>query len=466
MRIKKIHFMGLGGSGISGVAAIAQKQGYIVSGCDSQVSTPYLDKIKKLGIRIDLGHNVSHLSGCDLLVVSPAILYTNANHPEYVGALDQGKAILWNKFVGKYLLEDKDVVAISGTHGKGTVTAMISMIFEEAGLDPSVIIGATVPKWEANYRVGNSENFIIEADEFYEKFLDYNPSTAVVNNIEFDHPDYFEDENSLISSFKKFIELSSGRKNVVLNLDSPGVIRLYDLVKGRTDINFVGFSSQERKLDSLSDFVSVKIVDKLAEGSNFRVHSNKLGLDGIFSLSLTGEHNVSNAVAAIIVARLYGIPSSKIKGTLVKFNGLGRRFEKVYDKKGIIVYDDYAHHPTAIKVTLEAIRQRHPFHRIICIVEPHSYSRTKALLSSYKGVFEVADKVIVGPIFKARDSETFGVSGNDIVNKSNHKDAVFLKSVKQIVTLVPKILKENDVVVVMGAGESYLWTKEIVKQLD
>jgi len=461
----KVHFMGIGGSGISAVAAIANNDGFIVSGCDESASTPYLDKIKKLRIKTFVGHSDSHLSDYDLLVISPAVVYQNKDNSEYQKALKEKKAIVWNKFVGKYLLAGKNVVAVSGTHGKGTTTAMASLLFEKAGLDPSVIIGASVADWKSNYRVGNSDIFIIEADEFYEKFLDYAPSTIIVNNIEFDHPDYFNNENEIIKSFGKFCELLKKGNNLIVNLDSPGVIKLLERVKEVVGINIYGYSLDPNPKYKTEYFVSGHIIEKSPEGTKFRVYSNELGIDAEFKLPLPGDYNVSNALGVIILAKIFNVPEEIMRASLGKFNGLGRRFEKIYDKDKITVYDDYAHHPTAIKNTLSALKQRYPARRIICVVEPHSFSRTKALLDDYKGVFDNADKVVLGPIFKARDTKTFGITGKNIVAKAMHKDIGYEDSSKKIVRLLKKEIKQGDVVIVMGAGESYLWAREIVKKL-
>ena len=461
----KVHFMGIGGSGISAVAALAKNHGFNVSGCDLEKSTAYSDKLNKAKIKVFTGHNVGHIKNYDLLVVSPAIIYQNLNHPEYQKALKENKVVVWNKFVGEYLLTDKNVIAVSGTHGKGTTTAMASLLFEFAQLDPNVIIGATVPQWSSNYRIGDSDIFIIEADEFYEKFLDYFPSTIIINNIEFDHPDYVKNENEKIKSFEKFCRLLKNDRNLIVNLDSQGVIRLLEKLKNIRGLTTYGYSLNPNPGFKTKYLITGNIVEKNPNGTRFRVYSDELGIDTEIKLTIPGDYNVSNALGVIALAKIFKIPDEVTKQILANYNGLGRRFEKVFDKNGIIIYDDYAHHPTAIKKTLDALKQRYPTSRIICINEPHSFSRTKALLDEYKGVFESADKVIIGPIFKARDTKTFGITGKNILVKAMHKDIMYEDSIKNIVGLLKKEIKKGDVVIVMGAGESYLWTREIVKNI-
>lgn len=463
---RRIHFMGIGGSGISAVAALANKWGYTVTGCDELEKTPYLDKVRSLGIKVFKGHNVNHLNESDLLVISPAIVYQNKNNIEYKKALSEKKVIVWNKFVGDRLLEGKNVVAVSGTHGKGTTTAMLSLILEDAQKDPNVLIGATVPKWKSNYRIGNSDIFVIESDEFYEKFLDYKPSTILINNIEFDHPDYFRDEEHLLSCFVKFVKLLRGDKNLIVNLDSEGVQKLLRKITNIHGINIYGYTFNPKNPLGIKNTINCSIISKVPEGTTFSVYSKNPPIDSIYRLILPGEYNVSNALGVIIAAKIMGVDDRMIHEALVKFSGLGRRFEKVFEKNDVTVYDDYAHHPTAIKKTLEALRQKYPTRRIICIDEPHSYSRTKALLKMYRGVFGFADKVLIGPIFKARDSKTFGVSGYSVVSKSNHKDIKYLNSIDKIIKHLKNEVKKNDVIITMGAGESYLWTEKIVNSIN
>lgn len=461
----KFHFMGIGGSGISAVAALAKKHGFVVSGCDENKNTPYLDKLKKLGIKPSHGHSAKHLKGCDLLVISPAVVYQNKENPEYKIALKEGRLLFWNKFVGQYLLANKNVIAVSGTHGKGTTTAMLALLFEKAKLDPNVIVGATVPTWKSNFREGASNIFIIEADEFYEKFLDYNPSTIIVNNIEFDHPDYFKNEEQIIGSFTKFVKLLSGDKNLIINLDSGGNLKLLIKVANIKGINIYGYTVQKMLNNAPKKNIVANIIETNVDGTKFRVYSDSLKIDTVFSLTIPGVYNVSNALGVITVAKIFGVSDEIIRESLLSYNGLGRRFEKVFDK-GITVYDDYAHHPTAIAETLKALRQRYPARRIICIDEPHSFSRTKALLSAYEKVFDSADKIIIGPIFKARDTKSFGITGADIVKKSCHKDISYITSLDAIIKKLKTTMQNGDVIIVMGAGESYLWAKEIVKMIE
>jgi UDP-N-acetylmuramate--alanine ligase len=391
--------MGIGGSGMSGVAKLAEKMGYIVTGCDLEESTAYAKNIF-------VGHSPSHLKDVDLLIVSPAILYQNKDNPELT--LGQNKKIImtWEEFLGKILLKDKKLICVAGTHGKSTTTAMAGKMLIDAGLDPIVVLGANVPEWGGSSRFGKGEYAVVEADEFNNNFLNYHPEIAVINNIEFDHPDFFKNEKEVKNSFDKFIKNLVGQKLLITEKDSQGAR---------------------------------------------------------FNLKVFGEHNQKNANMVFLLGKALGIPEEKIVKSIESFNGIGRRMELIADKSGIKVYDDYAHHPTAIAATLLGLREQYPKARIWAIDEPHGFARTKALLNNYNGVFDEADKVIIGPIFKARDKFDKSITPELVAKRSVHPDAVGVDSFDQIKEILSKEMKSGDIILIMGAGESYLWAKEIIK---
>ena len=395
----KLHFIGVGGSGIYGVSKLAEQMGYEVTGCDLEGSTAYAKNIFK-------GHDASHLKDIDLVIVSPAVFYQNANHPEMIEAKNRGIVVTWQEFVGKYLSKGKKVIAVAGTHGKSTTTAMIGKILTDEGLDPTVITGANVPEWHGSVRFGSGKYFVIEADEFNNNFLHYHPEIAIVNNIEFDHPDFFKNEAEVKESFKKFVGTLIGPKILITEKDSQNLK---------------------------------------------------------FKLKVLGEHNQKNANMAYLLGRKLGIAEDRIIKSLEGFTGIGRRMELISEKSGIKIFDDYAHHPTAIKTTIEGLRDAYPGSKIWVIDEPHGFARTHALLPKYKGVFKGADKVIIGPIFKARDKETFGITPESVAKISEHKNAVGLASFNQIKEIVSSEVKSGDIILVMGAGKSYLWARQLSK---
>lgn len=464
--MKKIHFMGIGGSGISGAAIMAKRLGYEVTGCDIEKDTSYLRQVKEEGIKVYHGHDESHLEGKDLLVAVPAVFFEDEKHPELKKAQEEDMAMTWQEFVGKELQRGKKVICVSGTHGKSTTTAMAGLTFENAKKDPSCLVGALVKKWDESVRVGKGEVFITEADEFFDNFLNYSPDTIILNNIEYDHPDYFDSEEKLFQSFKKHIETLTGSKTLIVNQDSKGIKRLLSMFDESflSSLNILAYTRGSSEFE-LKVSLQGEIAKKTKEKTLFKVSSDSLELEENFELSVPGEHNVSNALGVILLAKISDIRLDVVRETLSDFEGIGRRLELIGEKNGVLVYDDYAHHPTAIEKTLEALKQKHKDKRVWAVVEPHSYSRTKALLPDYSDVFEKAEKVIVGPIFKARDKKTFGVTGESVVKASNHKDASYVDSVGKIVSLLKESVNSEDIIIVMGAGESYKWSRKILKSL-
>ena len=384
--------MGIKGSGAAGVALLAQKMGYRVTGCDLQTG----------------GHDIRHLKGVDLVVATPAVFYQSAKGPEFLEARKRGILVTWQEFLGKTLLAHKKVIAVAGTHGKSTTTAMVAKLLIDNGFDPIAVVGAKVPEWKGNSRFGKGEWAVVEADEFNDNFLNYRPDILVINNIEFDHPDYFRNLSQIKSSFAKLKHNLKGKKILITQNDN---------------------------------------------------------LHRKFNLQIWGRHNQNNANMAFLVGKALKIPEIKTIKSLASFKGIGRRMELIGEKKGVKIYDDYAHHPTAIKTTLEGLRNHFPSSRIWTVVEEHGFARTKALLSLYQGVFDAADKVIVGPIFKARDSQTFGMSPEKIVVASGHRDGVAVGSIEQVVKILRKGVRRGDVILVMGAGQSDKWVREIARSI-
>ncbi len=408
--MQKIHMMGISGSGMSGVASLASKMGYEVTGCDIKTN----------------GHDVNHLKNVDLLIVSPALLYSENKHPELVEGISKKIVTTWEEFLGTTLAKNKKIIAVAGTHGKSTTTAMVGKLLEDNGFDPLVMIGAKVKSWDGNSRFGEGEHFVVEADEFNDNFLHYKPEIAIINNIEFDHPDYFNSEKQLFESFSKFVNNLVGVKILIVNWDNEGVRNLLEGL----DLERITLIKYSRELKEIN-----------------------------YNLKVFGDHNITNALGVIELGKVLGISEDKIIKSLESFEGIGRRMEEV----GKNVFDDYAHHPTAIKTTLLGLREKYQDKNIWAIIEPHGYSRTKALLNFYKDAFESADKVVVGPIFKARDKETFGVTSQDIKKVANHKNVRAVDSIDEILETVKEEVKPNDIFVVMGAGNSNKWAEEISK---
>lgn len=460
----KLHFIGIGGSGMSAVALIAQSKGYEVSGCDKERSTSYLWALKKRKIKIYFGHHQDHIKHVDYVIATPALKFSGNENEEYKQSLKNGNLLMWDEFLNQFVLNTTQNICISGTHGKSTTTAWTGLLFEKAGMDPTVLVGAQVKEWNSNARAGKSELFVIESDEFSGKFLNYNPHTIVINNIEFDHPDYFKNEEEIISLFTKFIKLLPKNGNLIVNLDNDAICKILNKVGNMPQVNIYGYSLKGNNKYSFVKTLNANISKMTSSYCVFSVYCKELGINSVFRISLPGEHNVYNSLGVIILSKMFFVADDILRSTLINFNGIKRRMELVFDGR-VKLYDDYAHHPTAIKETLKALRQKYPISNIIVVYEAHSYSRTKTLLKQYEGVFESADKVIVGPIFKARDTKTFGVSEKSIVKASVHKNIVSFSDPKNAIAEAVKSAQKNSVIIVMGAGKSYEWTEKIGKLL-
>lgn len=408
----RIHFMGVGGSGMAGVSFLASKMGYEVTGCDLETG----------------GHDINHLKNTDLLVVTPAVFYQSAKHPELVEGQRRKIVITWQEFLGKYLHKGKKVICIAGTHGKSTTTAMVGKLLEDAGFDPLVNLGANYKEWKGGARFGKGDYFVTEADEFFDNFLNYHPEIIILNNIEFDHPDYFKSEEQIFESYKKFIGKLTGEKVLIVNSESEGVQKILKEID-TSKLKVIKYSLNDKNPD--------------------------------LNLKVIGKHNVANALGVIALGKYLKIKENVIIKSLEGFGGIGRRMELISGASGVKVFDDYAHHPTAIKATLNALNEKYPESRIWAVYEAHSYIRTKALLTHYKGVFEGADKVVIGPIFKARDNENFGINEESIKKASEHKDVACFDDNSKMFKYLKDNLKSGDIVLVMGAGKSYLWAREI-----
>jgi len=460
--------MGIGGSGMSAVALIAQHDGFIVSGCDLQESTPYLDKCKKAGIKLFVGHDDSHLKNLDVFTITAAAFFQSKNQSEFIEGQKSGKMMQWQEFMDKYLHQGKRVISIAGTNGKSTTTALASLVLEEANFDPNVMIGATIKKWGANYRTGDGKYFVTESDEFFDNFLAYHPDTIILNNIEFDHPDFFKSLDHVVKSFSKFINNLSGTKTLIFNQDDPGIKKLFKkLGKNKLKtINLIGYTLSTKPLIYTENSTQGIILKKNSSGTKFHAINQKLTLDSKYSLILPGDYNVSNALGVVTLASVLNIKQKIVNHVLSSFSGIGRRLDLIGETKNkVIIYDDYGHHPSAIKVTLDALKQRYPKQKIWAVVEPHGFSRTKETLSLYKNAFSNADNIIIAPIFKSRDQEDFGVSGQSIVEISKNKNIRYLDNFEKIVNYVEDNIPPKTILVVFGAGNSYYLTRDLFKTL-
>ncbi len=438
---KKVHFLGIAGSGASATAAIAQARGFEVNGCDNHPYNEFTTTFKPN--QLLAGHSSNHLDNIDIIAATPAIFSLDPNNPEIKTAKDKGMEVLtWQQFLGKYLLKDKFVLSVCGTHGKSTTTAMIGLMLEDAGLDPTVILGAIVPGWGSNFRIGKGEPvlsgegyFVVEADEYNDNFLNYPTNITVVTNIEMDHPEYFQNFDSYKESFYKF--LLQTKNAVVANLLDPTVSELIKhLMKGHAGLKEAA--------------IARKYVDRQKCVQYLDYSKNELN----FPLKVTGVHNKLNAQAAVQVGLLLGIDPAAIHKSLANYQGIGRRFEYLGKYKGADVYSDFGHHPTEIKVTINAAKEKFPNRKLWLVYEPHMFSRTKILFDDFVKVFKAlpADQTIILDIYPSREVDTGKVKSWQIV-QSVKKPNVRYNSPEEVKETLNREVKTGDVVFFMGAGD-------------
>lgn len=450
--IKKIHMIGIGGVSMSGIAVVLKKAGFEVTGSDRSYGD-MTDILEQNGIKVFIGSNAELVKDADIVVYTSAI---SQHDSEFVKAKSLGiPTIERAKFLGMLLDNYEIPICIAGTHGKTTTTSMTSLIFIDAGYDPNVQVGGKHKKLgNLNYRIGNSEYFILEACEYVDSFLNFPHHTATILNIDEDHLDYFSGIEEIKQSFKKFI----------LNIKSNGV-----LVMNKDDINSMDVLNQVKKQlleknvsiytfslsDPTANIYAKNISCNIKGFYSFDVTDNETGKTYSYYLTVPGIHNVYDALAAITTAHAHGIKFEDMKKTLNEFCGAKRRFElKANLGNNILVYDDYSHHPTEIKATLAAAKQKHP-NKIIAIFQPHTYSRTKELLDDFSSAFFDADVVIMPNIYAAREIDDGSISSKDLVKrlKEQNLDAHYIEDFSEIVKYVKSIAQPNDIILTLGAGD-------------
>ncbi len=441
----RIHFLGIGGSGESAAAALAQAQGFEVTGCDIEPFNEFTQNFDQ-SILIK-GHSTSHLRGVtsnvianevkqslnqdrhadarddrgyiDLLVITPAILSLDPKNPELEEARSKNiPVITWHEFLGEYLMKDKFVIAVCGTHGKSTTTAMIAKILEDLKLDPTVVLGAIVPSWGTNFRKGKSKYFVVEADEFNDNFFHVKPDFSVVTNIEMDHPEYFKNFEDYKKSFKKF--LRETKQKIFANFSDPVVKET--------------LASYPKGVNLITDY-SDKLID--------------------FPLKVIGEFNVLNASAAFQVGLSLGLDPTTIRNSLMTYLGIGRRMEFLEKIKDTEVISDFGHHPTEIRETINAFRKKFPKKKIWLIYEPHMFSRTKTLFSDFVKVFKKlnVDQISIIDIYPSREVDTGLTSSKKLVNAVSKKNVSYLGPKDQVGVFAKLAASKFDVIIFQGAGD-------------
>lgn len=437
-----VHFIGIGGISMSGLAKVLLKEGFTVSGSDKK-SSALTEQLEAAGATVFYGQKASNIiDGIDVVVYTAAI---HADNEEYKAAVDKGLSMLTRAQLLGQLMTNYDIpIAVSGTHGKTTTTSMLTHILLAADTDPTVSVGGILNAIRGNIRVGNSEIFVTEACEYTNSFLEFFPKISIILNIDEDHLDFFKDLEDIRRSFRRFAELLPADGCLVINGD---IERLGDITDGLAcRVVTYGF-------DSTMDYSAANILHNELGNASFDFIKKGIFVKRI-SLSVNGDHNVSNALAALAVADLLDISVEEAGEGLKKFRGTKRRFEYKGEVNSITVIDDYAHHPTEIKASLMAARH-YPHREIWCVFQPHTYTRTKALFDDFVDALSYTDHIILADIYAARETDTLGISSADIAEAlcKEGADAYYLSSFEEIEAFCLEKCKKGDMLITMGAGD-------------
>lgn len=447
-----IHFIGIGGISMSGLAAVLNKEGFKVTGSDSRKSK-LTEQLEQRGVRIEYPQKADNIHpDFDVVVYTAAI---HPDNPEFSEAVRQKKPMLTRaQLLGQIMDNYKNSIAISGTHGKTTTTSMLSCIQLQAGLDPTISVGGILKEIDGNIRLGDSDNFITEACEYTNSFLSLYPKIGLILNIDADHLDFFKDLDDIRRSFHHFA--SNIRKDGCLVINGA-IPRLSEITDG-IGAKIVTYGTPD------SDYYPADIsYDEHGIGSFSVMHEGKKL--GHFRLEIPGEHNILNATAAVAVSDLCGISMDDVREGLLSFGGADRRFQIKGQWKGATVIDDYAHHPTEIKATLKAAGN-YPHNKIWCIFQPHTYTRTKALMNDFAEALTMADTVVLADIYVAREKDNLGISSDTLrQNIANlGTDAYYFPSFAQIEDFLSENVAEGDLVITMGAGDIVKVGEDLLRQ--
>lgn len=446
--IEKIHFVGIGGSGMNGIAEVLHHEGYCISGSDSS-NSPTVQRLAGLGVKTFIGHDASHVEGVDCLVVSTAIV---ADNPELLAAKAQNIPVISRALMLAELMRMRKGIAIAGTHGKTTTTSLVASVLAAADLDPTFVIGGRLNSAGVNARLGQGEYIVVEADESDASFLNLLPMLAVITNIDADHMEtYGQNLARLKGAFIDFLHRMPFYGAAILCVDDPGVQSILDSV-GRPVMTY-GLSEQAR----------VRAVDVVADHGQMRFTVRRQGAYGLpdlpIVLNAAGLHNVCNALAAICIACELGVPDAAIQTALAEFKGVGRRFQHygrlLHQGKSFDLIDDYGHHPVEMQATIAAARGAYPGRRLLLAFQPHRYSRTRDCFEDFVRVLGTVDALALAEVYSAGETPIVGADGRALARSVRLAEKVephFVPEIEHMSQAVLDILSEGDVVVCMGAG--------------
>lgn len=447
--IRNIHFVGIGGSGMSPLAEILHSRGYCITGSDVNESDN-VERVKALGIPVVMEQKAENIGDAELVIYTSAV---NMQNPELVEAKRRGIPLIERgKLLGMITHEYPRTVSVAGTHGKTTTTSMISQILLQSNLDPTIFIGGRLPLINANGRAGKSDIMVCEACEFQDHYLSMAPAVSVILNVDADHLDYFGTIDNVIASFHRFAELAS--RAVIVNTDDANSRRAIEGITGKTIITY--------GLQENPDWTAKNCkLNNGAYGQYDLYHNGKFVT--MITLGVPGQHNIANSLAAAAAADFLGATADQIAEGLSTFHGAGRRFEFLGTFSGVTIADDYAHHPTEIAATLGAAKGL-GYQRVWAIFQPFTYSRTARHLDGFVESLSAADQVVLSDIMGSREENTFGVSSKQITDRI--PGAQYLPTFPEIADYVASNVSEGDLVLTMGGGDVYKCARMIAKRLE
>jgi UDP-N-acetylmuramate--alanine ligase len=438
--IQHIHFVGIGGIGMSGIAEVLVNLGFHVSGTDLKESA-VTERLRSLGIKVNLGHEAKHIEGAQVVVISSAV---RGDNPEVVAAHVAKIPVIPRGEMLAELMRLKQGIAIGGSHGKTTTTCMIAQVMSQASLDPTIVIGGKLGILGSNAKLGKGDYLVAEADESDGSFLMLNPTLAVITNIDREHLDHYKDIEEIRAAFVEFANKVPFYGSVFACMDDPNVAQVLPLLKRR--VKTYGTNPQ----------VDLRAYDIRQDEFFTTFSATAFGEEiGEFSINVPGHHMVLDALAAIGVALELGIGKDQIRTSLATFSGAERRFTKKGEKDGVLVVDDYGHHPTEIAATLKAARKGFPERRIIAAFQPHRYTRTKALLDEFSRAFFEADVVVITNIYAASEQPIPGLSGETVVaglQSHGQREVYSVPKVEDLPKVLKSLTKAGDLLITFGAG--------------
>lgn len=452
---RHIHMVGIGGIGMSGMAEILLQRGYKITGSDGSVSET-TERLTELGATIYVGHSGSNVEGADVVVYTSAVKAND--NVETRTALELGIPVIKRAEMLAELMRMKYGIGIAGTHGKTTTTTMTGLVVQAGEFDPTIIVGGRVHSFDkTNAVVGSGDIFIVEADEFDRTFLRLSPSLAVITNMELEHVDIYEDDEDIKNAFVEFANKVPFYGAVIICLDDPMLRSIIPRIDRRM-ISY-GFTPQAK----------VRAVDAKqgAMKSTFTVFFEDQEL-GKVSIKAPGEHNIRNALASIAIGLELGMDFNSIKKGLQNYTGIFRRFQIKYEDEDLMVIDDYAHHPTEVQATLQAIKKGWPKRRVVAVFQPHLYSRTKELYRDFGLSYFDAEKVVITDIYPSREEPIEGVTGKlvaDTAKAYGHRGIHYVQDKNELPSQLNEIVEPGDIVVTMGAGDIYKYGELYVQML-